>query len=355
MTLEYLRKNNLIVLECISGSKAYGLDTPTSDTDIRGVFILPKEKFYGLEYVAQVSDANNDIVFYELRKCFELLLKNNPTIIELLNTPEDKIIFQHPLFKQIDRTKILSKLCKNTFANYAIGQIKKARGLNKKIVNPIAKEKKNILHFCYVSNGLGSMDFLKWLEKNNFQQENCGLTKINHMRDLYSLFYDESASKGFKGVMRKETANEVLLSSIPKGTEPLTQLSFNQDGYTKYCKDYKEYWSWVESRNHDRYENTVEHGKNYDAKNMMHTFRLLKMALEILQDGKVNVRRNDREELLAIKRGEREYEDLLQEANQMIEAIDVAYENCSLPETLDEVMIERLLFEIRDKWYQEHC
>ena len=353
MTIEDLRKNNLIVLECISGSKAYGLDTPTSDTDIRGVFILPKEKFYGLEYIPQISDTNNDIVFYELRKCFELLLKSNPTIIELLNTPDDKIIFQHPLFKQIDRTKILSKLCKNTFANYAIGQIKKARGLNKKIVNPIPKEKKNILHFCYVSNGLGSMEFLKWLEKNNLQQEKCGLAKINHMRDLYGLFYDESDTKNFKGVMRKETAAEVLLSSIPKEMRPLTQLSFNKDGYTKYCKDYKEYWSWVALRNKDRYANTVEHGKNYDTKNMMHTFRLLKMALEILRDGKVNVRRNDRAELLAIKKGEREYEDLLNEANKMITNIELVYENSNLPNEPDAAWIEQLLVDIRNKWYQE--
>jgi len=269
-----------------------------------------------------------------------------------LNTPEDKIIFQHSLFQQIDRTKVLSKLCKNTFAGYAMGQIKKARGLNKKIVNPMPKEKKNILHFCYVINGQGSMEFLKWLEKNNLQQENCGLAKINHMRDLYGLFYAKSGNE-FKGVMRKETANEVLLSSIPKGMQPLTQLSFNKDGYTKYCKDYKEYWSWVALRNDDRYANTVEHGKNYDAKNMMHTFRLLKMALEILRDGKVNVRRNDREELLAIKRGEREYEDLLKESNQMITDIELANENSNLPETPDETLIEQLLFEIRNKWYQE--
>jgi len=85
----------------------------------------------------------------------------------------------------------------------------------------------------------------------------------------------------------------------------------------------------------------------------MHTFRLLKMALEILQDGKVNVRRNDREELLAIKKGEREYDDLLQEANKMIADIELAYENSNLPETLDEAMIEQLLVEIRNKWYQE--
>jgi len=39
MTIEELKSSNLILLECISGSKAYGLDTPQSDTDIKGVFL----------------------------------------------------------------------------------------------------------------------------------------------------------------------------------------------------------------------------------------------------------------------------------------------------------------------------
>ena len=351
MTIQDLRDNNLIVLECISGSKAYGLDLPTSDTDIRGVFILPKEKFYGLEYVPQVSDATNDVVFYELRRCFELLAKNNPTILELLSTPEDKIIYRHPLLKDLDISSFLSKKCKHTFAGYAITQIKKAKGLNKKIANPIAKEKKNILHFCYVIHEQGSIPFLTWLEKNNLQQEKCGLVNIPNMENLYGLYYDENGNANFKGVIRKEVTNDVLLSSIPKGMQPLTNLSFNKNGYIKYCKDYKEYWSWVKLRNESRYENTIAHGKNYDAKNMMHTFRLLDMAEEILRDGKVNVARPNREELLAIRKGEATYDELIKKANKKIEAVEASFENSLLPEIPDVVAIEKMLISIRNKYY----
>jgi predicted nucleotidyltransferase len=38
-TLDYIKNNNLIVLEAISGSHAYGLNIETSDIDKRGVFI----------------------------------------------------------------------------------------------------------------------------------------------------------------------------------------------------------------------------------------------------------------------------------------------------------------------------
>ena len=81
MTIEYLKENNLILLEVIAGSKSFGLDTPQSDTDIKGVFYLPKEQFYGLEYIPQISNDTNDIVYYEIGRFIELLMKNNPNII----------------------------------------------------------------------------------------------------------------------------------------------------------------------------------------------------------------------------------------------------------------------------------
>ena len=49
---------------------------------------------------------------------------------------------------------------------------------------------------------------------------------------------------------------------------------------------------------------TLEHGGGCDAKNMMHTFRLLRMAKEIATTGKPLVRRPDRDELLEIKSGQ---------------------------------------------------
>ena len=137
MTISDLKSGELIILECISGSRAYGLDTPSSDTDIKGVFLLPKEDFYGLNYVPQVNNETNDIVYYELRRFLELLSQNNPNILELLNTPEEAILYRHPFLAEIKPEIFLSKLCKDTFGNFALSQIKKAKGLKKKIMNPL--------------------------------------------------------------------------------------------------------------------------------------------------------------------------------------------------------------------------
>jgi uncharacterized protein len=65
----------------------------------------------------------------------------------------------------------------------------------------------------------------------------------------------------FNGIYSGDAADDVSLTSVPKGIESLTILSFNKDGYSKYCKDYKLYWEWVELRNEERYENTGSHGK----------------------------------------------------------------------------------------------
>lgn len=351
MTIEDLRDKGLIILECISGSKAYGLDTPSSDTDIKGVFILPKEEYYGLTYTPQVNNETNDIVFYEFGRFMELLSLNNPNILELLNTPESAIIYKHPFLDEINSELILSKLCNNTFGKFALSQIKKAKGLKKKIVNPVGKERKSILSFSFVNYDQGAIPLLKFLEIKGWQQEHCGLVNIPHMKDVYGLYH--SVQLGFSGVIRGKESNDICLSSIPKGTKQEALMYFNRNGYSTYCKEYREYWDWVDKRNDDRYENTKSHGKNYDSKNMMHVFRLLEMAIEIGNERKVNVKRPNRDFLLDIKAGKFEYEELLKMADLKRTEMESVFESSSLPDSPDFELINELTYRLRDKFYKE--
>lgn len=351
MTIQELKEKGLIVLECISGSKAYGLDTPTSDTDIKGVFVLPKSDFYGLNYIEQVNNDTNDIVYYELGRFMQLLSVNNPNILELLNTPKDAVLYKHPSLDEIDNSRILSKLCKDTFGKFALSQIKKAKGLKKKIVNPMEKERKNILSFCYVSYQQGSVSLQKFLKLNNWKQEHCGLINIPNMKDIYGLFYSET--ENFNGVTKNDASNEVCLSSIPKGSQQEALMYFNRDAYSSYCKDYREYWDWVEKRNEERYNNTQQHGKNYDAKNMMHVFRLLEMACEIGSQHQINVKRPNRDFLLEIKSGKYEYEELLAMAEEQQQKMEQAFENSTLRTLPDIHYINTLAYNIRNFWYQQ--
>lgn len=340
-----------IFLHTISGSNAYGLATPQSDTDIKGVFILPKNEYYGLNYTEQINGETNDTVFYELKRFFELLLKNNPNILELIGSPPECVLYQHPLANKLKPSLFLSKLCRQTFVQYAETQIKKARGLNKKIVNPIAKERKTIADFCFVVEGQRTISLQTWLTKNNYAQQNCGLVNLAHMKDTYALFCDIDVSKKYRGIYSDEKSNDVLLSSIPVGEEPKAIMSFNKDGYSVYCREYKEYWDWVEKRNDTRYQSTLTHGKNYDAKNMMHVFRLLNMAEDIASKGEIVVKRPERDFLLDIKQGSFVYEDLLVRANEKIILVNELFDKCSLPDEPDKNVINNLLIEIREEFY----
>ncbi|NML72198.1 nucleotidyltransferase [Chryseobacterium sp. RP-3-3] len=351
MTIQDLKNKNLILFEAISGSRSFGLATENSDTDIRGVYYLPKEDFFGLNYIPQISNETNDITYYEIGRFVELLQKNNPNILEMLASPEDCILQKNSIMDLLRPEDFLSKLCKDTFAGYAVSQIKKAKGLNKKILNPIEKERKSVLDFCYILDGPGSVPLKKWLSENGKFQEKCGLTNIGNTKGMHALFYDESGNLDYKGIIQHEEANQVSLSSVPKDEKPTAYLYCNLDAYSTYCKDYKEYWKWVSERNEDRYNVNKEHGQNYDSKNMMHTIRLLQSCEHIFKTNSLQIRVDNREELLDIKAGNWSYEKVMQKAEDLIKSIEHHHSVSLLPDDPDIKKTEKILIEIREKLY----
>jgi uncharacterized protein len=350
--IDYLKRNNCIIFEVISGSKAYGLNNADSDTDIKGVYILPEKEFYGFEYVDQVSDETNDTVYYEIKKFLTLLSKSNPTMLEMISTPKESILYKSDIFPEIDMKKILSKDCYNTFARYAYSQVKKARGLNKKIINPMDKKRKSILDFCTAVIDGKTINIKDWANKNEIKLETCGLTSMNHCFNLFALYWQGNDNKNqFRGIVKKDESTQLLTSSISKYLKPLAYVSFNIDGFKKYCNDYNEYWKWVDKRNEKRFSQTIKHGKKYDTKNMMHTFRLLAIAQEIVIDRVINVLRTDRDCLLSIKSGEFEYDDLLKNAEDKINELEKKYLESNLPKTPDSNYLLELLISIRKDFY----
>lgn len=352
MTIQEIKDKGLLLFECISGSKAYGLNTPQSDTDLKGVFFLPKNQFYGMDYIPQISNETNDEVYYELGRFIELLCKNNPNILEILASPDDCILYKHPLMDELHIDMFLSKLCKDTFAGYAHSQIKKARGYKKKVVNPMDKERKGVLDFCYILEGYSSVPVQEWLEKKGFRQELCGLSSIPHSKGMYALFYDKEEKFDYHGIVNSPLTNEVSLSSIVKGEKEIAYLSFNIEAYSMYCKEYKEYWDWVAERNNNRYNTNLSHGKNYDSKNMMHTIRLLQVVEEILRDGTLTVKRPNREQLLDIKSGKLDYDELLVMADQLMSSIDRYSKFSILQEKPNVNEIEKVLVKMREELYK---
>lgn len=397
LTIEDLRKKGWIAYEYRRGSHMYHLNVEGSDEDTGGVFICPQSYLYGLRsnYPEQVSDEKNDTVFYEFGRWIELLLKSNPTALESLFAPEDCIIGEvHPAVQFVldHKEMFLSKECFKTFYGYAVSQIGKARGLNKKIVNPVEK-RLDILDFCYTFKNQGSQPIKEFLAEHHLDQKYCGLVNIPNMRDTYGVYYDFAAyfkfeniddnaryydyvetgtieyldylhiidrinNKkffGYSGIVHPdelEKSNEVRLSSIPKGETPICFMTYNKDAYTCHCRDYREYKEWEEKRNPVRYEGNLGH--NYDAKNVMHCMRLVRMAKELAQGKGFNVVRDwDRQYLLDIRNHKFEYEEVMEQLEKEKAEMEAAIATCTLPEHVDYDAVDKLLIAARSVIYGE--
>ena len=190
---EEIKKRNLLIYNYLRGSHCHGISTPLSDEDYCGVYLAPVEQILGLglDYQDQISNETNDIVWYELQKFMNLLLKSNPTVLEALFVDDKYVEYEHPIMTEIKKhkEKFLTKKCFDSFFSYAKSQIKKARGLNKKI-NWEVPERKGILDFVYTYHKQGSSKIQNWLEYRNLKQKYCGLVNVPNMHDNYSVFYD---------------------------------------------------------------------------------------------------------------------------------------------------------------------
>jgi hypothetical protein len=349
----------------IRGSHAYGTNIETSDTDYAGVFIQSLDDILGNNYKEQINDDKNDTVIYEVRRFLQLIASNNPTVLELLNTPEDCVIYKDTAFDIIleNREKFITKVCAKSFGGYAKQQISKAKGQDKK--QNWEKDKvtrKTPLDFCYIHRGEKSISLVNFMEEKGMDQRFCGLSNVPHSRDTYALFYDfkeeetngEIKNLGFKGIAF-EDSNQVRLSSIPVETPKnyfIGHVSYNKDGYSQHCKDYLSYQEWLENRNLARWVDVKSHGQKIDGKNMMHCKRLMEMAKEIGEGKGIIVRRPNAEELIAIRRGEVDLQTLIDSVEKEIKEVDRIFEESNLPEKVDEKFINKMIVEIRKQIYK---
>ena len=80
----------------------------------------------------------------------------------------------------------------------------------------------------------------------------------------------------------------------------------------------------------------------YDTKNAAHLIRLLRMGIEFLRDGELQVRRPDAPELLAIKHGEWTMERVKLEAERLFRRAEDAHAASTLPDQPDPDAINAL-------------
>ncbi|GGJ67942.1 nucleotidyltransferase domain-containing protein [Deinococcus aquiradiocola] len=115
-----------VQLRVVVGSRAFGLDTDTSDTDRRGFWLPTAAQHWALWGVPeQLENEETQETYWELQKFLTLALKANPNILEVLYSP----LVEHatPLAEELlaMRSAFLSTLVYQTYNSYVMGQFKR--------------------------------------------------------------------------------------------------------------------------------------------------------------------------------------------------------------------------------------
>lgn len=404
LTFKDIEDRGLLLYKYIRGSQAYGTNTPESDQDEGGIFIAPQEWVDGLgfDYAEEISDEKHDTVWWELGKFMRLLCTSNPTVLEALFVPDDKVLFEHPIMTEIKKHKdmFVTKASFKPFGGYATSQIAKAQGQNKKIHWDIQEmTRKSPLDFCYTFKNQGSQNIQDWISERGLDQKYCGLVNIPNMYGVYGVYYDFASHIkfenldinkrtlllygkydlvdpndidkimwrvdnkdffGYSGIVHPDgKSNEIRLSSIPKGEMPICYMTYNQNGYESHCKKYREYLEWKENRNKARYENNLEglekdKGKFYDSKNMLHCFRLLSMCIEVAEGKGILIDRThiDRDFLMDVRNRKYTYDELMEKLLELKAKMDDAIEKSAIRDSIDVEFVNNLLLECR-RYFRE--
>jgi hypothetical protein len=144
-----------------------------------------------------------------------------------------------------------------------------------------------------------------------------------------------------------ETSNELRLSSVEQGVLPICHISYNKDGYSSHCVDYKNQKEWEANRNPQRY--LENRGKMFDRKNVAHSVRLLHMGLELAKTGQFNVDRTDIDGdfILNIRLGNTSYEEIIDYIEGKKDEMEKAMAESTIPEKIDIEFVNDLLLKIR--------
>lgn len=141
-----------IILEGVTGSKAYGLDTPESDEDIKGVYLLPTDKVLSLGFNRDKTTKDHtdpDWVYHELEKFMHLAMKGNPTITEMLwlndytkLSPEGQLLVDN-------RELFLNNVVYKSYGGYALSQARKLNARGSSYSSALKNRKAKHTRHCY--------------------------------------------------------------------------------------------------------------------------------------------------------------------------------------------------------------
>lgn len=338
----------------VHGSTAYGTNGPSSDVDVKGVFIAPKNYVLGFETVTCIDKGFGDLdcAMYELREYAKLALQNNPNILELLFVDESSIIYDTPAWSELRdiRHSFLSQNVKHRYCGYAISQLKRIESHRRWLLNPPTKKPERSDY------GLPETSLVP---KEQREALEAMMLKVVEAWKLDLAPLDEASRIEFMNKEAEALADMKLAkddlyvaagNKLGLDTSAMEHLK-SERAYRQALTEWNQYLTWKKERNAVRSELEAKYG--FDTKHGMHLVRLLRQARELLTTGELLVRRPDAEELKAIRyNGIWSFERLHEWAKQQDVELEALMATSVLPKRPDYHKVQQVVMNLGEKYLQ---
>lgn len=336
------------IFMCTHGSHAYGTSIPTSDHDYRGVAIAPREYYLGgLHRFDQVCCNAPDLTIFELKKFVGLASQCNPNVIEILFVDDsDRLQVSKSGERLLSiRDMFLTRRVKHTFSGYAASQLKRIDAHYRWLKSPPTAPPTRAEH------GLPERSLIPR------DQLEAAEAAIRQKLDSWSVDFLDQIQRDLREAILQKMAEHLADLETARNTElwqgAARTLGFSDNfihlldmerRYSGKLREWNNYQTWKATRNPARAELEAKHG--FDTKHALHLVRLIRMCGEILETGKVIVKRPDAEELLSIRAGAWSYERLREWATVEDARLEGLAKSSALPKAPNVEAIDRVCVEL---------
>jgi len=326
--------NVKVVYLTLSGSKLYGTDTENSDTDYKGIFIpnvddvLLRKDPKSISFTTGEKNSKNskddiDFTLHNVVDFFNMLKKSETGSMDLLFSMfRDKtIVFEDEEFTSLIKKNYKSFLNTNmkSFIGYALGQTKK-----------------------FGIKGARYNDLDSFVHSFSNSYDVSSSTKLEGIFDDLEDFISEC--KYIKFVMAPGPKSNGTQEDI-KYISVLGKL-FSGDVTIEYFFDgvnnlYRQFGN--------RTKTIANTESKTDFKALSHAFRVAVEVKELLETEFIKFPLKDRNYIKDIKAGKVNFEDVVDQVQDILEDVDNLLLNSELPGKVDEKKLDKLLLGILKK------